>query len=71
MDWSFCLFPVLKALKALGQKLEGKFKGKSEQIKSVLFFSNTKFIEANPQKQPLNLKQLSLQGKNEDIIMGT
>ena len=71
MDWSFCLFPVLKALKALGQKAEGKFKGRSEQIKSVRFFSNTKFIEANPQKHPLNLKQLLLQGENEDIIMGT
>ena len=62
MDWSFCLFPVLKALKALGQKAQGKFKGRSEQIKSVRFFSNIKFIEANPQKQPLNLKRLSLQG---------
>ena len=70
MDWSFCLFPVLKAWKPLGQKAEAKFKG-SEQMKSFLFFSSTKFIEANPQKQPLNLKQLLLQGKNEDIIMGT
>ena len=40
-------------------------------MKGLLFFSNTKFIEANPQKRPLNLKQLSLQGKNADIIMGT
>ena len=71
MDWSFCLFPVSKALKALGQKAVGKFKGTSEQIQSVRFFSNIKFIEANPQKRPLNLKQLLLQGKNEDIIMGT
>ena len=40
-------------------------------MKSLLFFSSTKFVEANPQKRPLNLKQLLLQGKNEDIITGT
>ena len=30
MAWSFCLFPVLKVWKALGQKAEAKFKGRGE-----------------------------------------